>query len=40
LAAGLRADGPVSSPLAQVTRFATTAAPDPPLDRPALRVVS
>ncbi len=40
LAAGLRADGPVSSPIAQVTRFAATAAPEPPLERPALRVVS
>src|SRR5437764_14260115 len=40
LAAGLRDDGPVSSPIAQVTRLAATAAPEPPLDRPALRLVS
>src|SRR6266849_944196 len=40
LAAGLRADGPVSSPIAQVTRLAATAAPEPPLERPALRLVS
>src|SRR5579864_3000523 len=38
--AGLRADGPVSSPTAQVTRLAATAAPEPPLERPALREVS
>src|SRR5262245_31705170 len=38
--AGLRADGPVSSPSAHITRFAATAAPDPPLERPALRLVS
>jgi hypothetical protein len=40
LAAGLRAEGPVSSPIAHITRFAPTAAPEPPLERPALRVVS
>src|SRR5690242_16691616 len=40
LAAGLRADGPVSSPSAHITRFAATAAPEPPLERPALRLVS
>jgi hypothetical protein len=33
LAAGLRADGPVSSPIAQVTRLAATEAPEPPLER-------
>src|SRR5262249_52714888 len=40
LAAGLRAEGPVSPPSAHITRFAATAAPEPPLDRPALRLVS
>src|SRR5207245_10442185 len=40
LAAGLRAEGAVSSPMAQVTRLAATAAPEPPLERPALRLVS
>ena len=40
LAAGLRADGPVSSPSAHITRLAATAAPEPPLERPALRLVS
>src|SRR5258706_13779050 len=39
-AAGLRAEGPVSSPMPHITRFAATAAPGPPLDRPALRLVS
>src|SRR5579875_4194734 len=39
-AAGLRAEGPVSSARAHITRFAATAAPEPPLERPALRVVS
>src|SRR3569623_3827673 len=39
-AAGLRADGAVSSPIAHITRLALTAAPEPPLERPALRVVS
>src|SRR5262245_32587771 len=39
LAAGLRVDGPVSSPIAHITRFAATAAPEPPLERPALRIV-
>src|SRR5947209_17468276 len=40
LAAGLRAEGPVSSPSAHITRLAATAAPEPPLERPALRLVS
>ncbi len=40
LAAGLRAEGPVSSPIAQVTRLAAAADPEPPLDRPELREVS
>src|SRR5262249_61221738 len=40
LAAGLRADGPVSSPMPHIVRLAATAAPTPPLERPALRLVS
>src|SRR5204863_6861565 len=40
LDAGLRAEGPVSSPMPHITRLAATAAPGPPLERPALRVVS
>src|SRR6267142_5024907 len=40
LAAGLRADGPVSSPMPHITRLAATAAPGPPLERPALLLVS
>ena len=38
--AGLRTEGPDSSPMAQTTRFAATAEPEPPLERPGLRSVS
>jgi hypothetical protein len=38
--AGSRTDVPVSSPIAQVTKFADTAVPDPPLDAPGSRSVS
>src|SRR5260370_1890110 len=40
LAAALRAAGPVSSPIAQGTRLAATAAPEPPLEPPALRAAA
>ena len=40
LAPGLRVDGPVSSPMPHIVRLADTAAPTPPLERPALRLVS
>jgi hypothetical protein len=39
-AAGQRTDTTVSSPIAQVTRFAATAVPDPALDMPGSRSVS
>src|SRR5215831_4880132 len=37
---GLRIEGPDSSPIAHITKFAATDDPDPPLDRPGLRSVS
>ena len=39
-AAGQRTDTTVSSPIAQVTRFAATAVPEPALDMPGSRSVS
>ena len=38
--AGLRTEGPDSSAMAQVTRLAATAEPEPPLEPPGLRSVS
>jgi hypothetical protein len=38
--AGSRTEVPVSSPIAQVTKLAATAMPDPPLEAPGSRSVS
>src|SRR5262249_2132365 len=38
--AGWCIDPPVSSPMEQVTKFAATEAPEPPLEVPGVRVVS
>src|SRR5688572_23363527 len=37
---GLRAEGPDSSAIAHIARFAATAEPEPPLERPGVRSVS